>query len=234
MLDNYMIFSVCSLLLFGAIAYYYDIKYKSHYIVNLFLWLSWISAASFAIHIFSLINAVKTDEAIALSPLGMMVAALIASASVMKNIAETKAHDIAKSEKEILRKKKYVYNIMHTIWITMSSFKSKVASLPMPMLGTEIEVMSDEIRRDLKSNSESVKKLIDSIFVENVLPYLTDEQQYQISELHMYFYEFFSTHIDMPKRSLSPQELNESAIRDYDEFKTLINDYIKNNNHERS
>ncbi|MFA6187668.1 MAG: hypothetical protein WC680_00150 [Sulfuricurvum sp.] len=164
----------------------------------------------------------------------ILISAGIASASIMKSIHASKQNEKEKSEKEILRKKKYVYNIMHTIWITMSSFKSKVASLPMPMLGTETEVMSDEIRRDLKSNSESVKKLIDSIFVENVLPYLTDEQQNQISELHMFFYDFLSTHIDMPKMSLSPQELNESAIRDYDEFKTLINDYIKNNNDERS
>ncbi|MFY9141598.1 hypothetical protein [Sulfuricurvum sp.] len=202
--------------------------------VNIILSATWYLALFYVIGIFYLFLINETSVLVGLTPIGMMIAAMIASASVMKNIAETKAHDIAKSEKEIIRKKKYVYNVMHTIWMTMSSFKSKVGSMDMPMVGTETEAMSNEIRRDLKLNSESVKKLIDSIFVENVLPYLTDEQQYQISELHMFFYEFFSTHIDMPKLSLSPQQLNESAIRDYDEFKMLINDYIKNNNDERS
>src|SRR3989339_2111433 len=81
----------------GVGAYYYDKQKNTHHLVNAFLWLSWILAAIFAIHIFKLINVNKVQDALALSPLGMMIAALIASASVMKNIAETKAHDLSKS-----------------------------------------------------------------------------------------------------------------------------------------
>lgn len=84
----------------GAGAHYYDKQNNTHHLVNAFLWLSWISAATFTIHIFSLINTGKAQDAIALSPLGMMIAALIASASVMKNIAETKKNESEKNKKE--------------------------------------------------------------------------------------------------------------------------------------
>lgn len=206
-----------------------NIKY-----IDVILWILWAGMAAVAIELSIIIITKPIIIGQLISAIAILISAAVASASIMKSIAETKAHDIAKSEKEILRKKMYVYNIMHTIWITMSSFQSKVGSLHGAMSGAETEAISDEIRRDLKLNSESVKKLVDSIFVENILPYLTDEQQDQISELQMFFYEFCSTHIDMPKMSLSPQERNESAIREYAEFKILIHDYISNNHKERS
>lgn len=162
----------------------------------------------------------------------ILISAGIASASIMKSIHASKQNEKEKSEKEILRKKRYTLNIMQTILTTISSFMIKMNDIPTSL--SETEATSNEIKRDLKSNSESVKKLIDSIFVENVLPYLTDQQQMNISGIHMDFYEFLSTHIDMPNKRFSAQTLNESAIKNYDEFKTQIRDYIINDIQERS
>lgn len=93
------IFLGLALSYFFIIADMIDKKDKKFIIVNLFLYGSWIVAALFALYIVHLIETNK-ERAIAFAPLGMMIAALIASASVMKNIAETKANETKKHEKE--------------------------------------------------------------------------------------------------------------------------------------
>ncbi|MFY9141599.1 hypothetical protein [Sulfuricurvum sp.] len=65
---------------------------------------TWWLAAAFGISLLVIYNTKEAIEAketvMALAPLGMMIAAMIASASVLKNIAETKANEIKKHEKE--------------------------------------------------------------------------------------------------------------------------------------
>lgn len=65
---------------------------------------TWWLAAAFGISLVIMYNTREAKEAEeiakALAPLGMMIAALIASASVMKNIAETKSNEAKKYVKE--------------------------------------------------------------------------------------------------------------------------------------
>ncbi|MDP2079159.1 MAG: hypothetical protein Q8J85_14085 [Sulfuricurvum sp.] len=71
---------------------------------NFLLSTTWYLAAGFGIALVSIYFSSPAKEAEemakALTPIGMMIAALIASASVMKNIAETKANETKKHEKE--------------------------------------------------------------------------------------------------------------------------------------
>jgi len=119
---EYIAFFGIVLLLIGFTLYFYDQHKKTHYLVDGFLYLSWIVAAVFAYYLFDLLSLdhsealknIKTFSdyvqyieiqknsvtAQSLAPLGMMIAALIASASVMKNIAETKANEAEKHKKE--------------------------------------------------------------------------------------------------------------------------------------
>lgn len=83
---------------FFTVADLIDKKDKKFIIVNLFLYGSWTVAAIFAVYIVHLIET-DTQRAVAFAPLGMMIAALIASASVMKNIAETKKNEADKHAK---------------------------------------------------------------------------------------------------------------------------------------
>ncbi|MDP3266838.1 MAG: hypothetical protein Q8M39_08420 [Sulfuricurvum sp.] len=119
---GYISFIGILLVLIGAGLYFYDKSKKTHYLINGFLYLSWISASLFTYYLFDLfsqdhsediegINSVfgyikyleiqkNSINAQSLAPLGMMIAALIASASVMKNIAETKGNEVKKHAKE--------------------------------------------------------------------------------------------------------------------------------------
>lgn len=71
---------------------------------NFLLSSTWFLAAAFSAGLFMVYISSPSNDAFemakALAPLGMMVAALIASASVMKNIAETKANEAKKHERE--------------------------------------------------------------------------------------------------------------------------------------
>lgn len=92
---------------FFTLADLIDKKDKKFIMVNLFLYGSWTVALLFTIYIVNLIET-DTDSAVAFAPLGMMIAALIASASVMKNIAETKVNEDLKHNRDIEKEdKKY-------------------------------------------------------------------------------------------------------------------------------
>lgn len=220
--SNHLIFYGVILLVLGIAAGIYDTKHKTHSLVNIFLYGSWITAAAFALYIFSILNINDGKEAIALSPLGMMIAALIASASIMKNIAETKAHDIKKSEKEKDRKRIYTLNAMNTIYHTIRIFtKDKFA------LGTNY----DAIDKDIKQNVKIVRKLIDSVFSDNVLPYLAEKDQESISYIYRKFYYFIALHINSSNTLSLPNEPKppknyENVIFEYEDIKVEINKYI--------
>ena len=66
-----------------------------------FLTATWLLAGVFAILLFSRLFIGDTQTPKALAPLGMMIAALIASASVMKNISETKVNEELKYQRDI-------------------------------------------------------------------------------------------------------------------------------------
>jgi hypothetical protein len=64
---------------------------------NAFLWSTWASVPVFVMYLFTL----EASEKSALTPIGMMIAALIASASVIKSIQSQKALDVEKARREM-------------------------------------------------------------------------------------------------------------------------------------
>ena len=167
------------------------------------------------IHIFSLINANKAGEAIALSPLGMMIAALIASASVMKNIAETKAHDLSKSEKEKERKRVFVLNVMITIHTTIDVFINKYSD------------GQDEMSHSaLVENSQVIQKMLDLIYIDDVLPYLNENHQNLLSNIYTQYCDFTVKYIHK-----SPETNHVIwpfyALDRYNHFKIFSEEYIE-------
>lgn len=212
---EYFIFIGIVLFLLGIALFYYDKEKNTHYLVNAFLLSSWVSAAIFAIHIFSLINANKAGEAIALSPLGMMIAALIASASVMKNIAETKAHDLSKSEKEKERKRVFVLNVMITIHTTIDVFINKYSD------------GQDEMSHSaLVENSQVIQKMLDLIYIDDVLPYLNENHQNLLSNIYTQYCDFTVKYIHK-----SPETNHVIwpfyALDRYNHFKIFSEEYIE-------
>lgn len=79
---------------------YYDKKNNTHYMVNLFLYSSWILAVVFFMHLTGMSPSEDYLTLSALAPFGIIIAAFVASASVMKNIAETKENEAKKHAKE--------------------------------------------------------------------------------------------------------------------------------------
>jgi len=105
----FIIFGILTGIIFAPVIAYFGQLFERHDAstkTNYFLRTTWILAGIFTLALFYLllfytpINDKDSNPALALAPLGMMIAALIASASVMKNIAETKANEVKKHEKE--------------------------------------------------------------------------------------------------------------------------------------
>ncbi|MFA6187669.1 MAG: hypothetical protein WC680_00155 [Sulfuricurvum sp.] len=184
---------------FFTIADLIDKKDKKFIIVNLFLYGSWIVAALFAIYIIYLIET-NQPRAIAFAPLGMMIAALIASASVMKSIAETKANeaikhkkDEEKAAKEKERKESFVLNVVETIYIISDS-------IPTDLVNGDIF----NFKNNANTQIDAMSRLLDLVFIENVVSYLNREQQIFLAELHRAFYTYKSKPL--------PQEANGSVL----------------------
>lgn len=214
------LFAACGVLTglaFAPIISYYDQSFKENNAydkTNLFLVTSWIAAAVFTIVLFLILlfdtntSGNGTSTAQALTPIGMMIAALIASASVMKNIAETKAHDIAKSEKEKLRKRVFAFNIIETINLTVESLSETIDKELMVVL-----------HLDFKENMQTVNKLLESIFSESILPFISESEQNKILVFYRNFAKFSFI------KQLSHPSLDND--KDIEEFILLIQDYKK-------
>lgn len=186
---------------------------------TLFLYSTWAIAAFFTLYLFILLSqnhsgAIKEINSIfaylqyieaqknsvnaqSLAPIGMMIAALIASASVMKNIAETKVNEDAKhkkdeekSLKEKERKRAFVFNVMKTISITIETFVKGQKDYK------ELHKKTDPSFSDhIKLSAELVEKLADSIFNDTVLPFLTDEEQISVTLFYAMYKDFLLTDI---------------------------------------
>lgn len=143
----------------------------------------------------------------------------IASASVMKNIAETKAHDIAKSEKEKERKYVFALTTMQAIHSTISSLREYQSPEPVSIL-----------HLNFMANMETVQKLIDSIFSESILTHLPENEKNDISEFYISFnrYLFFKK-LSSPNQN-SPTDVNgfNDVIKQYKEqFGKYSKNYIE-------
>lgn len=145
----------------------------------------------------------------------MMIAALIASASVMKNIAETKAHDLSKSEKEKERKRVFVLNVMITIHTTIDVFINKYSD------------GQDEMSHSaLVENSQVIQKMLDLIYIDDVLPYLNENHQNLLSNIYTQYCDFTVKYIHK-----SPETNHVIwpfyALDRYNHFKIFSEEYIE-------
>jgi preprotein translocase subunit SecG len=217
-ISNTSLFIISGILtgvIFAPIIAYFGQLFERHdaFIkTNFFLRTTWILAGIFAIVLLCLLlfypssDSKSSNPALALAPLGMMIAALIASASVMKNIAETKANedlkyknDEEKSQKEKDRKRIFTTKVIKSISKNLSSIYKKTQ----PNNSNKI----NHTRKHYESDIQTIMTLLNSIFCESILPFLTDDDQNTISDFYSDFYNFISSLGNDLNGSFSNQEL---------------------------
>jgi len=188
MLSNNLV-NLIGLILAIIIVYIYkkDKQNNTHHLIDGLLYLLWALSFTFITLVYSNIDPKHPEAVSAFIPLGMMIAAFIASASIMKNIAETKAHDLAKSEKEKERKRFFTMNVIKTIDQTIQSMQTSKA---LPLSVSYPAFMA---------NMDTSQKLIDTIFCESILPFLSEDEQSIVSQLYSHFNQYlFLTRIHEP------------------------------------
>lgn len=190
---------------------------------NFLLSSTWFLAAAFSVGLFMVYISSPSNEAFemakALAPLGMMVAALIASASVMKNIAETKAHDIAKSEKEKARKRLFALNTIETMDSVLSSLEDDIANYR----------TDNSIDDEFLPYIETLKKLLDLVFTERIIQFLDDEERKIVTKLYRNFYLFYSVyeHQSKTKEDFDSMKPIKRLLALTVDFKSIIEEYLK-------
>lgn len=138
----------------------------------------------------------------------ILISAGIASASVMKSIHTAKINDIEKAEKEKERKRIFALKVMETIHLTVESLKDSA--------GKEFIIVA---HLDFKESMETVNKLLESIFSESILPFLSENEQKNVSVFYREFKKF-----SFIKQLSHPDMKNDKEI---EEFMLLIKDYKK-------
>lgn len=136
----------------------------------------------------------------------ILISAGIASASVMKSIHTAKINDIEKAEKEIERKRIFAFNVMETIHLTVQSLNDSAD-----------KKFSMVLHLDFNENIQTVNKLLESIFSESILPFLSENEQKNISAFYRLFIKF-----------LFIQQLSHPSIddkKDIEEFMLLVKNY---------
>jgi len=196
-------------------------KHDSLTITNYLLAFTWILVPVFTLYFAYTLFSGHYETAKALAPLGMMIAAMVASASVMKNIAETKAHDLAKSEKEKERKRAYTYTVIKVIENQLSTFI------------TTHSIPNANCKEDYKSQVNEIKKYIKSIFNADTFPYLKEEQQNDISDFYKSFVHFMSFTVNNPEFCAITSEHQTKAISELQEYRDIAKKYIEDYNPEK-
>lgn len=156
-----------------------------------------------------------------ISAMAILLSAAVASASVMKNIAETKAHDLAKSEKEKIRKRAYVYAVMSVIENQLNAFIEKN------------KFNNSNCKDDYKSQVKDIKKYLKSIFKDDIFTYLTDEQQKDIAKFYQEFVHFKSFTVESPSFCATVSRDSKKALSDLDEYRQKAQKYIEDYNPEK-
>lgn len=156
----------------------------------------WAIGLAVAIWIISIIFIIRFHDIKDIAPLiaafAILISAGIASASIMKSIYASKQNEKEKSEKEKERKRIFALNVMKTVQVTLGTFSKKA----------EANYKSDIGFRDFRtpanfdSDIQTTGKLLNSVFCESILPYLTDEGQEIISNFYSEYYRFLATYED--------------------------------------
>lgn len=148
------------------------------------------------------------DAASLLSAFAVLISAGLASTSVMKSLYTTKINDQEKAEKEKERKRLFAFNVMETIHLTVESLNESAD-----------KKFSMVLHLDFKENIQTVNKLLESIFSESILPFLSENEQKNISAFYRLFIKF-----------LFIQQLSHPSIdneKEIEEFMLLVKDYKK-------
>lgn len=171
--------------------------------IDIVLWAMWGGIATLTIELSYIIYyAPQESKGPLIGAMAILLSAAVASASVMKNIAETKAHDIAKGEKEKERKHIFTSTTMQAIYSTIGSLKEYQSSQP-----------ADIQYHSLMANMDTVQKLIDSIFSESILAYLPENEKNDISKFYISFNEFLFL-----KKISVPVQNNQTEADAFDEL----------------
>lgn len=189
-----MLEAISYILLFISIIalYTYDKKHKTYYLVDFALISLWIFSIIFVVYVYRIIGIENADSA---APFGIILAALLASTSMMKNIAETKANeaikykkDEEKADKEKDRKRIFTFKVMETIQVTLGTFPKKAESQYLHTIG----LRDFHSKPDIASDIQTIEKLLNSVFCESILPYLNDNEQIIISTFYSEFHRFLA------------------------------------------
>ncbi len=129
------------------------------------------------------------DIAPLIGAFAILVSAGIASMSVMKSIHTTQQNEKQKAENEKERKRIFTLNVMKTIQVTLGTFSKKAS---MNSAGYAF-VPNYDSQFDFESDIQIVGKLINSIFCESILPYITNKEQEIISNFYIEYNRFLAT-----------------------------------------
>lgn len=122
----------------------------------------------------------------------ILISAGIASTSVMKSIYVTKQNEKEKAAKEKERKRIFALNVMKTVQVTLGTFSKKAESHYRSAIG----LRDFRTPTDFDSDIQTTGKLLNSVFCESILPYLTDEEQEIVSNFYSEYYRFLATYED--------------------------------------
>lgn len=133
-----------------------------------------------------------TDSASLIGAFAILISAGIASASVMKSIYTARINDQEKAAKEKERKRIFALNVMKTIQVTLGIFSTKASS----NFAARAFLTNFRSDVDFESDIQTTGKLLNSVFCESILPYLTDEEQEIVSNFYSEYYRFLATYKD--------------------------------------
>lgn len=150
----------------------------------------------------------NTDVTPLIGAFAILISAGLASTSVMKSIYTTKINDIEKAEKEKERKRIFAFNVMETIHLTVESLNDSAD-----------KKFSMVLHLDFQENIQTVNKLLESIFSESILPFLSESEQKNISVFYRLFIKFLFI------KQLSHPSIDDE--KDIEEFILLVKDYKK-------
>jgi hypothetical protein len=81
---------------------------------------------------------------------------------------------------------------METIQVTLGTFSNKANQKYMK----KIWIRDSDSQIDFDSDIQTTGKLLNSVFCESILPYLTDEEQEIVSNFYSEYYRFLATYED--------------------------------------
>lgn len=160
-----------------------------------------------------------------LPTMGVCLASLFACFGVLLSVTNTHALEQKKSIQDKKYKILYTIDVMKAIHVLVSQF-CKVS------LNCE-DNFSDNAKETLQAiltrNSEMVKKLIESIFNKDILPYLEETQRDDITGFYIQFNDFYMRYILSPDNNESIIAWNALSIDRYNHFNIFSREYIDNN-----